>query len=256
DLDSRRSARRQGGRRDGAARFDDRHRAGGAHPRGWVARDERQRHLEQPDLRDRRRSHELSEHQSVHRRRTGQRAQRHRPERDRRHRDREGPVGGDVVRHGRGERRDRDHDQEGPRRRHALDLDGEGGTVNDNNTYPTDYASWGHDPKTSAVKRCTLVTESQGSCILDSLTSFSVLMNPATTSIRTGNTNTFGGNASGGTDQVRFFASGDVRNELGPIQMPGFAKATLDSMDTALRDDWTHPEAFQSENFRTNLSAA
>src|SRR6185312_1213310 len=131
-----------------------------------------------------------------------------------------------------------------------------GGTVNDNNTYPTDYASWGHDPKTSAVKRCTLVTESQGSCILDSLTSFSVLMNPATTSIRTGNTNTFGGNASGGTDQVRFFASGDVRNELGPIQMPGFAKATLDSMDTALRDDWTHPEAFQSENFRTNLSAA
>jgi TonB-linked SusC/RagA family outer membrane protein len=133
---------------------------------------------------------------------------------------------------------------------------GEGGTVNDNNTYPTDYASWGHDPKTSAVKRCTLVTESLGSCILDSLTSFSVLMNPATTSIRTGNTNDIGGNASGGSDQVRFFVSGDARNEMGPIQMPGFAKSQLDSAGIALRGDWTHPEAFQSENFRTNLSAA
>ncbi len=38
--------------------------------------------------------------------------------------------------------------------------------------------------------------------------------------------------------------------------MPGFAKATLDTMGTALQDNWTHPEAFQSENFRTNLSAA
>ncbi|MFI5227765.1 MAG: TonB-dependent receptor domain-containing protein, partial [Gemmatimonadales bacterium] len=141
---------------------------------------------------------------------------------------------------------------------------GEGGTVNDNNTYPTDYASWGHVTAAGATStrpvgttaRCTLVTESQGTCGLDSITSFSVLMNPATTSIKTGNTNNIGGNASGGTDQVRFFVSGDARNEMGPIQMPGFAKSQLDSAGVALRGDWTHPEAFQSENFRTNLSAA
>ena len=42
---------------------------------------------------------------------------RHQPGRHREHRDREGTVGRDAVRHRRGERRHRHHDQEGPRRR-------------------------------------------------------------------------------------------------------------------------------------------
>jgi TonB-linked SusC/RagA family outer membrane protein len=131
----------------------------------------------------------------------------------------------------------------------------EGGAIDDRNDYPTDYASWGHD-STGALTRCTLVTESQGSCMLDSLTSFNVLKDPNATSIRLGHSNEFGGQASGGTDRVRFFVSGGVRNETGPVQMPGFAKATLDTMGSPIRDEWAHPEAFQSESFRTNLSAA
>lgn len=132
---------------------------------------------------------------------------------------------------------------------------GEGGAIDDRNAYPTDYASWGHD-STGAVTRCTLVTESQGTCALDSLTSFNVLKDPNATSIRLGHSNEFGGQASGGTDRVRFFVSGGVRNETGPVQMPGFAKATLDTMGSPIRDEWAHPEAFQSESFRTNLSAS
>ena len=132
---------------------------------------------------------------------------------------------------------------------------GEMGTVDDRNKYPTDYASWGHNAS-GKTTRCTLVTESLGTCSLDSLTSFNVLQDPNATAIRLGTTNMYGMNASGGSEQVRFFVSGDVRNEMGPVQMPGFAKATLDTMGTPLRDEWTHPEAFQSESFRTNLSAA
>ena len=49
-------------------------------------------------------------------------AQRSQPRRDRGHRDREGPVGRDAVRHRRGERRHRHHDQEGTRRQRALDV--------------------------------------------------------------------------------------------------------------------------------------
>src|SRR5512146_3219657 len=63
---------------------------------------------------------------------------------------------------------------------------GEGAAVSDRNEYPTTYASWGHDPTTNAIKRCTLVTESQGTCDLDSLTSFNVLTNPLTTPNRLG----------------------------------------------------------------------
>jgi len=132
---------------------------------------------------------------------------------------------------------------------------GEGGGVSDRNTYPTDYASWGHD-STGKVTRCTLVSESQGSCLLDSLTSFNVLMNPATTAIHLGHHDGYGMNASGGSDQVRFFVSGDMANELGPIFMPMFARRTLDSLGTPARDEWINPEQFQQYSMRANLSAA
>ncbi len=29
---------------------------------------------------------------------------------------------------------------------------------------------------------------------------------------------------SGGNDAVRFFVSGDLENEIGPVKMPGFAQ--------------------------------
>ncbi|OYV74176.1 MAG: hypothetical protein B7Z72_00770, partial [Gemmatimonadetes bacterium 21-71-4] len=106
------------------------------------------------------------------------------------------------------------------------------------------------------LQRCVLVSESQGSCALDSLTSFNVLLNPATTPIALGNRRAYGGQTSGGSDQVRFFVSGDWQNEIGPVQMPAFAQTSLvDSMGTPMRDEWLHPEAFQSYSARANLNA-
>jgi len=138
---------------------------------------------------------------------------------------------------------------------------GEGGGVDDRNKYYATYASWGHDSKTNAMMRCTLVTESAPSssgsvCVLDSLTSFNALRDPATTPIHLGHHDQYGMNASGGTDQVRFFVSGDLQSEIGPVHMPGFAQATLDTMGAGRRDEWTNPEQFQNQTFRVNLSAA
>ncbi len=131
---------------------------------------------------------------------------------------------------------------------------GELGNVDDRNTYPTSYASWSHSGATNS--RCSLVNQSLGNCTVDSLTSFSVLRDPASTAIHMGNRSDYGMQASGGSDAVRFFVSGDIQNEIGPVKMPAFAQATLvDSMGTPMRDEWLHPEAFQSYNFRTNLSA-
>jgi TonB-linked SusC/RagA family outer membrane protein len=138
----------------------------------------------------------------------------------------------------------------------------EAGTVDDRNKYPTTYASWGHNSKTNALQRCTLVSESapasNGSlCVVDSVSSFNVLMNPATSPIVLGHRDQYGMQTSGGTEQVRFFVSGDVNNELGPVKMPGFAQSVLtDSMGTPMRDEWLHPEAFQQYSFRTNISAS
>ncbi len=132
---------------------------------------------------------------------------------------------------------------------------GEVGNVDDRNKYPTSYASWSHSGATNS--RCSLVNQSLKNCTLDSLTSFSVLRDPSSTAIHMGNRSDYGMQASGGSDQVRFFISGDIQNEIGPVKMPAFAQATLvDSMGTPMRDEWLHPEAFQSYNFRTNLSAS
>jgi TonB-linked SusC/RagA family outer membrane protein len=132
---------------------------------------------------------------------------------------------------------------------------GEAGGVSDRNDYPTDYMSWGHDAG-GKTARCTLVTESLGTCTLDSLSSFNVLMNPLTTPNHLGHHLDYGMNASGGSDQVRFFVSGDVANENGPVFMPSFARTTLDSLGTPARDEWINPEAYQQVSLRTNLSAA
>jgi hypothetical protein len=93
-------------------------------------------------------------------------------------------------------------------------------------------------------------------CALDSLTSFNVLMNPATTPFRVGHRNAYGMSSSGGSDAVRFFVSGNWQNEIGPIHMPVFAQHTLDSLGTPPRDEWLNPEAFQNYGGRANLSAS
>ena len=142
--------------------------------------------------------------------------------------------------------------QEGPTRWTWF---GETGVVDDRNNYPTQYADWGHDPKTNALKRCVLVTVGQSACVIDSTTSFNALRNAATTPLQLGNRKEVGMNAAGGNAGVRFFVSGDVQNEVGPFHMPVFAQQTLDSMGTAIRGEWLNPEAYQSENFRTNLSS-
>jgi len=140
---------------------------------------------------------------------------------------------------------------------------GEGGAVQDRNDYPINYATWGHTAA-GAAKRCTLITVSQGTCTptgsaqpYDSITSYDVLRNSATTPMRVGHRDQYGLNVSGGNDAVRYFVSGDLQNELGPLHMPGFAQSVLqDSMGVALHDEWVNPEAFQSQSVRANLSSS
>ena len=61
---------------------------------------------------------------------------------------------------------------------------------------------------------------------------------------------------SGGSDAVRYFASGSLNNEVGPIQMPGFDVDRFQSQNIKVQDAWFHPLAQQQASFRTNLSAS
>src|SRR6185437_15559619 len=101
-----------------------------------------------------------------------------------------------------------------------------------------------------SLTRCTLVSEVSGAgktgtapaCIADSITSENIMLDPATTPMHLGHRDAYGMNASGGTDAVRFFVSGDLQNELGPYHMPAFAQKNLTDAGIALKDNWVNPE--------------
>ena len=54
---------------------------------------------------------------------------------------------------------------------------------------------------------------------------------------------------------MRYFASGNLFNEVGPLKMPDFAQQRLDSLNIPILDHWMHPEALQLTNVRANLTA-
>jgi TonB-linked SusC/RagA family outer membrane protein len=130
--------------------------------------------------------------------------------------------------------------------------------------YQPMYANFGHDPVSGKVKRCELstivtpkFTPAQGAdCISDSLTSYNWMNDPQNTFVHPGKGSLYGLNVNGGTDQVRFFVSGDVDNETGPIQMPWYDVQRFDSLNIGVRNEWYHPEAQQRSSFRGNLTAS
>jgi TonB-linked SusC/RagA family outer membrane protein len=130
--------------------------------------------------------------------------------------------------------------------------------------YQDMYANFGHDPVTGKVKRCQVFsmvtpnfTPAQGAdCISDSLTHYNWMTDPQNTFVHTGKGSLYGLNVTGGTEQVRYFVSGDADNEIGPIQMPWYDVQRFDSTHVGVRDEWFHPEAQQRSSFRGNLTAS
>ena len=129
---------------------------------------------------------------------------------------------------------------------------GEGGLVQDKNAYPTAYAEWGHDNAGKTV-RCLNNTIGNG-CSFDSLTSLNVLRTPGLTPLANGHRDAYGMQVSGGNEQVRYFVSGDLENEIGPVKMPGHDVETFRSQQTPVRDEWLYPEALQRQSIRGNMS--
>ncbi len=129
--------------------------------------------------------------------------------------------------------------------------------VEDRNNYPATYALWGHNPTTGKVARCELATMTPTTCVVDSTTSFDLSATPGITPIANGMNTNYGGQVSGGSEAVRYFVAADLFNEVGPYKMPDFAQQWLaDTAKSSVRDEWIHPEAFQRQNIRANVSAS
>ena len=136
---------------------------------------------------------------------------------------------------------------------------GEGGRIEDKSHYPDTYAIWGHRPNaapTAAPVRCLLRELPVGTCIKDSVTSLNIITVPNLTPIATGSRGQYGVQVSGGSETIRYYVSGDLSDETGPIKLPKNEFSRFDSLKVPLRDEWIRPEALQGQTMRANLVAS
>lgn len=133
----------------------------------------------------------------------------------------------------------------------------EAGIMKDNNQYPTNYYSWGRVPVTGSVLQCPLISAAAGSCSIDSLTSYNVLMDPATTINGTGYRGQVGLQVSGGSEQIQYFVSGEYDDEIGHIRLPDaeYDRITQERLVSELPYETYRPNEVKKVSVRTNLQS-
>ncbi|HKO15552.1 MAG TPA: SusC/RagA family TonB-linked outer membrane protein [Gemmatimonadaceae bacterium] len=132
----------------------------------------------------------------------------------------------------------------------------EGGLLQDNSDYPYNYTIAGHSPGKTAYRECGMPLVSSGSCIMDSLRVYSPFHDPDATPIGTGHRSKFGANLSGGTDQLKYFVSGEREDEVGVLQLPQFERDRLNAASVPIADNWSRPNDQYRYSWRANLTNA
>lgn len=134
----------------------------------------------------------------------------------------------------------------------------EGGLSSPGVDAPLSYHSWGRDVTTGAVQQCTLRQQADGSCVADSLTTFSPLRDPATTFVGTGLRSQLGAQVSGGAEQIRYFFSGEHESEQGYLEMPAAEQARIgaERSGAAIPEEQIHPNALRRVSLRGKVDAA
>jgi TonB-linked SusC/RagA family outer membrane protein len=127
------------------------------------------------------------------------------------------------------------------------------------NDYPSNYWSFGRNvvngtPGTSTI-HCILAAAAQGQCIVDSTSSFNPWKDSRTDPFQTGPTSHYGFQASGGTEAIRFFVSGDREGDTGPYHMPDFEQSRIAKIQGAQPPSWqVNPNELHQTNLRSNFT--
>jgi TonB-linked SusC/RagA family outer membrane protein len=143
-----------------------------------------------------------------------------------------------------------------------LSLLTEAGLITDRSSYPYNYSLAGHSPTNPATLyvagtgECYLPKVSAGLCVPDSLRMYSPLNDPSATVIGTGYRNKLGSTASGGTEAIRYFISGEREEEVGTIKLPDFEQQRYDSLGIEPADYTKRPNNQHKHSFRGNINAS
>ncbi|HJS42895.1 MAG TPA: SusC/RagA family TonB-linked outer membrane protein [Gemmatimonadales bacterium] len=138
----------------------------------------------------------------------------------------------------------------------------EGGVLNDNNSYPINYFSWGRLRSNNNTVQCLLPASAlpvgaTGACVIDSLTSFNVLQDDSSSFFGTGYRGQVGLQVAGGTENVQYFVSGELENELGHYRMPAseYGRIAAERQVSELPYEQYRPNEVEKMSLRTNVNA-
>ncbi len=121
------------------------------------------------------------------------------------------------------------------------------------------WHAWGHSTDgMNTPEPCPLVLKGAGSCVIDSVTHFSALQDPATTPVGTGNRQRYAVQVAGGASQTRYFVSGTYEAETAPVRLPAPDRAILEQQlgGVGLAPYEVHPNTLAKTSTRLNVTTA
>ena len=95
------------------------------------------------------------------------------------------------------------------------------------------YWSWGQSINSSGVRignpnvQCKLTDKSAGRCVVDSATFYNPWTAPETNPFTTSPRYLYGGQVSGGSENLKYFLSAEREDETGPYHMPAFEQQRI-----------------------------
>ena len=133
---------------------------------------------------------------------------------------------------------------------------GEGGYLEDRNTYPWNYTIAGHSPNQTAYRECTLVQVSAQTCVFDSLRVYAPVHDPDATPFGNGNRYQAGAQVSAGSEIVRYFLAGEREEETSVLELPEFERRRFAEQGIPLREWTERPNTLAKNSIRANVNAA
>ncbi len=127
-------------------------------------------------------------------------------------------------------------------------VSGDWGTQYMPGKWPTNYWAWGHSPSDETmISQCTQDFRGVG-CIFDSLVTYQILNDPATTVFGRGTNQKYSGTVSGGTSAITYSLTGNVGSVLGLVKLPDADVNILKSVGFPVLERVRRPQSNEQQD--------